>query len=117
MVSSQFSAAGEFPDFDANKALVLLLGNISHEGITSSLRAGGEQYKQKLLDSTVKNWESITRIFTAFTVRAVVVKLNAATYHRFADPDYRHVQAQLLHAISKVPHIVFVYNDLLAGEQ
>lgn len=117
MVSSQSSTIGEFPDFDANKPLVLLLGNISHEGITSSLRAGGEQYKQKLLDSTVKNWESIVRIFTAFTVRAVVVKLNAAAYRRFADPEYQHVQAQLLKAISKVPHIVFVYNDLLAGEQ
>jgi hypothetical protein len=89
-------AREEFPDFDLERPLVLLLGNVSHEGITSSIRAGGEQYKQKLLASTVENWRSIVAIFRAFKVRAVVVKLNAWAYSKFADPSYGTVRDELL---------------------
>jgi hypothetical protein len=109
------SGAEEFPDFDVLKPLVLLLGNVSHEGITSSLRAGGEQYKQKLLVSTVANWSSIVRIFGSFRVRAVVVKVNAWAYRNFAHPEYRNVRDELLTLVAKVPHIFFVYEDILSG--
>lgn len=105
----------EFPDFETDKPLVLLLGSVSHEGITSSIRAGGEQYKQKLLASTVENWISIVRIFRLFRVRAVVVKLNAWTYSKFADPSYAVVRDKLLLSISKVPHIFFAHEDILSG--
>lgn len=105
----------EFPDFDTEKPLILLLGSVSHEGITSSIRAGGEQYKQKLLASTVENWKSIVRIFRVFSVRAVVVKLNAWAYSKFADASYAVVRDELLVSISKVPHIFFAHEDILSG--
>jgi hypothetical protein len=49
----------DFPDADRSKPLVLLLGNVDHEGITSSLKSGGEQYKKKLLGSRPGNWYAI----------------------------------------------------------
>ncbi len=104
----------EFPDFDIQKPLVLLLGNVTHEGITSSLRAGGEQYKQKHLASSVENWRSILKIFGSFNVRAVVVKLNAWVFTLFADPEYEDVRDALLNSISRVPHIFFVHEDILS---
>jgi hypothetical protein len=105
----------EFPDFDVHKSVVLLLGSINHEGITSSLRASGEQYKQKLLASTVENWHSIVRILRFFMVRAVIVKLNASAYENFAHPAYKGVRDELLSFVSKVPHMFFVYEDILSG--
>lgn len=107
-------AQKEFPDFDVHKPLVLLLGNVTHEGITSSLRALGEQYKQKHLASSVENWRSIVKIFPSFNVRAVVVKLNAWVFTLFANPQYAAVRDDLLASISRVPHIFFVHEDILS---
>ena len=106
----------DFPEFDAQKPLVLLLGNVTHEGITSSLRAEGEQYKQKHLTSTVENWQSIVKILASFNVRAVVVKLNGWAFAKFADPGYSAVREDLLKAISLVPHIFFAHEDILSGQ-
>jgi hypothetical protein len=39
----QPSLFSDFPEADRSKPLVLLLGNVDHEGITSSLKSGGEQ--------------------------------------------------------------------------
>jgi hypothetical protein len=106
----------DFPEFDVQKPLVLLLGNVTHEGITSSLRAGGEQYKQKHLTSTVENWQSIVKILASFNVRAVVVKMNGWAFAKFANPAYFAVREDLLKLISAVPHIFFAHEDLFLGE-
>lgn len=49
----------EIPPGLPKESLVLLLGNVDHEGITSALKSGGGQYRKKLLDSRPANWASI----------------------------------------------------------
>src|ERR1035441_6025992 len=103
----------EPPDLDGEDAqnppdsLVLLLGNIDHEGITSALKSGGERYKRKVLESSPANWASIVRHFEKFNVRAVAAKLNASVYNLLADPHYTYVSDELFGRIAKTKNAVF----------
>ncbi|HTZ48706.1 MAG TPA: hypothetical protein VMH20_14010 [Verrucomicrobiae bacterium] len=112
---SESSSPDETGGLDREKALVLLLGNVDHEGITHSLKAGGEQYKKKLLASSAYNWRTIIALFELFTIRAVVIKLNADVYRLLLTPAYGTVREELLKKVTASRHIVFVYEDLLSG--
>jgi hypothetical protein len=105
----------EYAELNTSKPLVLLLGNIDHEGIASWLKATGEQYKKKVLDSTPENWQLIIEYFDLFQIRAVLVKLNGPVYSLLVDPDYRKVGKQLLSRITKTRHMISVFEDLLSG--
>ncbi len=98
------------------ESLVLLLGNVDHEGITSALKSGGGQYKKKLLNSRPENWASIDELFDEFSVRAVIVKLNARVYDLIARPEYLEVTKKLFGRFSTSRHAVFVFEDLLSGQ-
>jgi hypothetical protein len=106
----------EIPSVSPREPLVLLLGNVDHEGVTSALKLGGGQYKKKVLNSRPENWESIIEIFNEFTVRAVIVKLNAHVYDLIAHPGYTDVAARLFARVSTSRHAVFVFEDLLSGQ-
>jgi hypothetical protein len=103
----------DFEGLERSKPLVLLLGHIDHEGITSSLKASGEQYKKKVLDSSIENWYSILKYFDRFKIRALVVKLTPYTYQLISNPEYQQIAAELFKQTAKVRHIVFVFEDLL----
>jgi hypothetical protein len=103
-----FELASECP-------LVLLLGNISHEGVVSSLAAARRQYKQKYLESQVKNWWRVLKFFSDFEVKEVIWKLSPVVYGHLVDPEYRDVSEKLLAAIAKSSHIIFVHENVLAG--
>ncbi len=113
----QSSLFADFPEVDKAKPLVLLLGNVDHEGITSSLKSSGDQYKKKLLDSKAENWQTIVEYFREFTIRAVVIKLNAPVYERLASPEYHPVARELLSHIATSRHMAFVFEDLLSGRE
>jgi hypothetical protein len=104
----------EIDELSRNRPLVLLLGNVDHEGITHSLKASGTQYKKKLLASKPYNWRKIAALFDLFTIQAVVIKLNADVYRLLLDPSYLAVREELVKRISASRHIVFVYEDLLS---
>lgn len=55
--------------------MVLLLGNVDHEGVTHFLKSAHAQYTKKRLDSKPDNWRLICRIFDLFAVKAVVINL------------------------------------------
>ena len=105
----------EYSELDQSRPLILLLGNVDHEGITSPLKSSREQYKKKLLDSKVDNWLSILEYFDRFLVRATIIKLNTAVYNLLASPGYEKVGDQLLTRIAESRNIVFVFEDLLSG--
>ena len=98
------------------ESLVLLLGNIDHEGITSALKSSGERYKRKVLESSPRNWASIVRYFEQSNVRAVAAKLNARVYNLLADPHYTHISDELFGRVAQTKNAVFVFEDLLSGE-
>ena len=104
-------------EFDANKPLVLLLGNIDHEGVQSSLSASRRQYKKKLLESTSRNWDTIVNYFKQYPVAAVLIKLTPHTFRLLASSDYEFVRDELFSRIASVPNAVFVYEDVLTGKK
>lgn len=101
---------------DPEKPLVLLLGWVDHEGILSSLKATGRQYKKKLLNSYPANWETIQLLFMEFKVSAVLGKLSAQVLSRLTHPDYANVREVLFRHIGSVPNQIFIYDDLVQGE-
>lgn len=115
----------DFPDpenelghqLDPAKPLVLLLGWVDHEGILSSLKASGQQYKKKLLDSLPKNWESIIDLFAEFKVTAVIGKIPAHVLILVTDERYRDVRGRLFSAIGAIPNQIFIFEDIIEGEQ
>lgn len=102
---------------DPEKPLVLLLGWVDHEGILSSLKATGRQYKKKLLDSYPANWATIEMVFKEFEVSAVLGKFSGRVLSLLAHPDYAAVRDDLFKQIGAVPNQIFIYEDLLQGEQ
>lgn len=102
---------------DPAKPLVLLLGWVDHEGILSSLKASGRQYKKKLLDSLPKNWESTVDLFSQYKVTAVVGKVPAHVLSLVMDERYLDVREDLLTAIGAIPNQIFIFEDILEGEQ
>lgn len=101
---------------DPEKPLVLLLGKITHEGVTSALCASGRQYKQKYPESSIKNWETILGYFHRYNVREVIWKLSPITYDYLNHPKYLPICHELMSKIASRPHVLFVHRELLSGE-
>jgi hypothetical protein len=97
--------------------IVLLLGDIAHEGVTSALATTGISYKRKLLNSSVENWESVVRIFQTNDVKMILGKFSGDIYGNFISQEYADVSVQLLKEIATRPHRLFVYEDLLASKK
>ena len=102
---------------DPEKPLVLLLGWVDHEGILSSLKATGRQYKKKLLDSYPANWETIHTVFKDYKVSAVLGKFSGHVLSLIEHADYADVRETLFKEIGAVPNQIFIYEDLVQGEQ
>lgn len=119
MSADDLSSIDEDDTFPLDTALplTLLLGNVDHEGVLSSLSASKRQYKKKVLESLPKNWESIVAYFDEFSVSCVLVKLTPHTFRLLAHNDYKLVRERLFSRIATVPNIVFIFEDLLTGQQ
>jgi len=102
-------------ELDTDKPLVLLLGNVGHEGVVSKLQAADRQYKIKFLESKVKNWESILKYFDDYVIEAVLIKLTPHVISLMASEEYRDVRGKLFKNVGDVSNISFVYEDLLSG--
>ncbi|WP_147443444.1 hypothetical protein [Corallococcus sp. AB011P] len=99
-------------DLDQSMPLVLLIG-VESEGIVSTLKTAGRQYKIKKLDSGSENWDSIVAYLDRFDVRCVLVKLNGRVYDLLVHPDYESARERLLDRLARLPHAIFVYEELL----
>jgi hypothetical protein len=97
--------------------IVLLLGDIAHEGVTSQLSTAGLSYKRKFLSSSAANWATIVRLFQTHDVRTVLGKLTGDVYGHLVSQDYKSVSSELLKAIATRPHRLFAYEDLVASKE
>jgi len=95
--------------------IVLLLNDITHEGLVSALVTAGRHYKQKQLHSGVENWRSIVELFDTYKVVAVLGKMNGTTYDYLVDSRFESVRGELFGRITKIPNRIFVFEDLLNG--
>jgi hypothetical protein len=82
-------------ELETDKPLILLIGNIGHEGILSTLRAAGRQYKHKFLESRVKNWESILKYFDDYTIECVLVKLSPQAISLTTAAEYNGIREKV----------------------
>lgn len=97
--------------------IVLLLGDIAHEGVTSALSTSGIAYKVKFLNSSVGNWESIIRIFQTHDVKMVIGKFIGSVYALFTSPAYKDVGCRLIKEIAARHHRLFAYEGLLVNKE
>jgi hypothetical protein len=114
---AQDRAAFQIEELDPNQPLVLMLGEVTHEGVVSTLRAMDRQFKKKMLVSSPSNWATISAYFDKFEVTTVLVKLSARVYVHLADPDYQEERDRLFYRICRVPHAIFVFESLLTNEE
>ena len=98
-----------------DKPLVLLLGSIGHEGVLSTLRTSGRQYKSKFLESRAQNWQSVLKYFDEYTIEGVLAKLSPQAISLMISNEYNGIRESLFEKIGSVPNIVFVYEDILSG--
>lgn len=102
-------------ELDDSQPLVLLIGTLDSEGVLSSLKATGRQFKIKRLESTPENWNTISKLFEEFEIRCALVKLSGTIYEHLADPAYTTVRDRFLSHLSRVPHAVFIYEGLFSS--
>jgi hypothetical protein len=102
---------------DPDKPLVLLLGWVDHEGILSTLKASGQQYKKKLLSSRPENWTTIAALFDEFKISSVLGKFPGEVMSLLVEPLYAEVRQQLFKRVGEVPNQIYVYEKVLQGEQ
>jgi hypothetical protein len=102
-------------ELDNSQPLVLLIGSLHSEGVLSSLKATGRQFKIKRLESTPENWDTICQLFEEFEIRCALVKLTGTTYEHLANPAYAAARDRLLGQLSRVPHAVFIYEGLFSS--
>lgn len=102
-------------ELEKDKPLVLLLGSIGHEGVLSTLRTSGKQYKSKFLESRADIWQSILKYFDEYTIEGVLVKLSPHAISLMVSNEYSGIRESLFKKIGSVPNIVFVYEDILSG--
>jgi hypothetical protein len=97
--------------------LVLLLGDIGQEGVTSLLSTLRLNFKRKSLNSSECNWASIVELFETHEVKTVLGKITGGVYENIVSEYYSAVGPALLKRIAAVPHQLFAYEDLLAGRE
>lgn len=95
--------------------IVLLLGEVGHEGVLSALVQSGRRYKRKLLRSSPENWLTICEVFRDYEVTLVLAKFAIDTYSVLSRPDYAAVSDVLLALIARLPHAVFIHANLYNG--
>lgn len=97
--------------------IALLLDNIDRGTITTTLQTNGYKRKLKLLNSSVKNWESICKLLEDDSNNEIIIlgKFTEHTLFRMCTPQYRNVVGRLLNLIKERKHIIFIYKDNLMG--
>jgi hypothetical protein len=95
--------------------VVLLLGSIDSEGIRSTLKATGQRYVIKRLESSPHNWATIVSLFDGLDIRCCAVKLTGNVYEYFLLDEYQQMAEVLLRQIARLPHAIFVHQELFSG--
>lgn len=100
-------------DTDETEPFVLLVGTLDSDGVRAKVEASGKRYKVKRIDSSPKNWASICELLESDLTSSVAIKLTSNTYESLASPEYQEASERLLKCVARIPHALFVYEDLL----
>lgn len=96
----------------------LLLNNIDRGTIQTALQTNNYYRTVKLLNTSVKNWESICRILEKDVENEILVigKFTENSLFRMCLPMYESVVKRLLNLIAKKRHLIFIYKSNLFGK-
>jgi hypothetical protein len=83
------------------------------EGLFSTLKIAGGDYRVKMLESSPKNWELIAACAASPATQCAIIKLSPRAFENIADTRYGAVSKVLFGNIAKIPHKVFVHQNLL----
>ncbi len=97
--------------------LVLLFGGVANDGIVGQIRSANKKYVQRILHSSPDNWEKINLLFEEFDISTVIGKITTRTFEYLSDENYNNIRDKLFNNISKVPHIIFVFEGLITGAE
>lgn len=94
----------------------LIVGGANSESTTSRITAEGLQYRRKLLYSGPENWRKIIDLLGNSQLKAVIVVVTGNDYMRLVRDEYATVAEQMLDALAKVPHALFVHEYVFFAE-
>lgn len=95
------------------RRLVLLLDEIRHEGIVSTINASGFQCQYADL-TTQPVWNYLDSIDLA-TLLAVIGKFTVPALINLGSPDYGGINREALGRLKSVTNLIFIHSDLLSG--
>ncbi|EGQ7944359.1 hypothetical protein G8G17_003250 [Vibrio cholerae] len=96
--------------------IVLFLGNADREGVTAKLKAVGVEYKRKMLESSLKNWDTILDLFNEYEVTSVIVKMTNSTFTVLGNASYSSKVEMLLENLSSKPCLILAHDSLITGK-
>ncbi|EJL6560574.1 hypothetical protein NMS15_003527 [Vibrio cholerae] len=96
--------------------IVLFLGNADREGVTAKLKAVGVEYKRKMLESSLKNWDTILDLFNEYEVTSVIVKMTNSTFSVLGNASYSSKLEMLLENLSSKPCLILAHDSLITGK-
>ena len=100
------------------KKIALILDNIDRGTIQTTLQTNGYQKKLKILNSSVKNWESICEFIDDNSNEDIIIigKFTEHTLFRMCLPQYEKVVNDLIKRLTEVKHLIFIYKANVLGE-
>lgn len=99
---------------DHREPFFLFIGHGDSEAATSKLKVSNILYKKKLLESHPENWLAIGEMLQDENLVGVLVKLNRNTCKMLVSDEYAESAGRLLSSLSKMRHIVFMHESVLA---
>ncbi|MDT0331019.1 hypothetical protein [Nocardiopsis lambiniae] len=101
---------------EEKKKIFLFLGSFPQAGLQNKLKLSDVWYATKLPESSPENWHKITQILKSSELIGVVGKFGRSTYRRLASEEYESASKELLSALSKVAHVIFIHEDIINGD-
>jgi hypothetical protein len=95
---------------------VLFIGSLLPDAAVSRLKASDVFYRQKKLESSPENWDAIIDLLRDENLIAVVAKFTKDTFERIVLRGYEEKARELCAAMTKVSHILFIHETLLAPD-
>ncbi|WP_332812402.1 hypothetical protein [Sphingomonas sp.] len=94
----------------------LFLGATAREGVTDKLITAGVPYKRKQLESNVENWDKIGRFLANENLAGTIAKFTNHTFGVMNSRSHINYVPQMLEAIARNPHIVFIHESFFTGK-
>jgi hypothetical protein len=111
----------ETPEEEPGSKCVVLVGDLTQEGVTTKLKSLGYYYHNKRLSaSRPTNWQAAVQLIAsrraAGTLVGVFVEMNTGVFDLCRKDDYRNIWHALIDELGRVQTTIYVYEKALLGD-